>query len=118
MTAAQIPARIDMAAYSGDDFAMVITVTVGGLPADLTGSSALMQIKASAKATTPQLQLSSPANGITFPTASTIKVELTAAQTAALIGARWVYDLQITDSLGKVRTYLVGDFTINSDVTR
>ena len=125
MEVAQVPTRLDMVAYSGDDFTLLLEiVTVGSngteTPVDFTGSTAKMQLKARPTDTTNILQLTStPAAGLSFPALGELQIELTATQTGTTLPkAALFYDLQITDSLGKVRTYFTGMFTVKSDVTR
>lgn len=120
-----MPTRLDIVAYSGDDFTLlieIVTVANDGTETavNFTGSTARMQLKARATDATNLLQLtSSPAAGLSFPALGELKIELTAVQTGVTLPeAALFYDLQITDSLGKVRTYFTGSFSVKSDVTR
>ena len=129
MEVAQVPAKLDIVLYAGDDFALTINVvTVDPVtnvetPVNFTGCTALMQIKSRPAETAALLQLtSSPAAGLSFPAPATdgnIKIELTKVQTGTTLPkASLYYDLQITDSLTKVRTYFTGMISIKNDTTR
>lgn len=120
-----MPTWLPITAYAGDDFTLmlsIVTVDNAGTetPVDFTGSTAKMQLKIRPTDTTSILQLTStPAAGLSFPALGQLQIDLTATQTGTdLPKASLFYDLQITDALGKVRTYFAGTFTVKSDVTR
>ncbi len=121
-TVRQLPASANIECYAGDNFTTTITFQVDNgsgsyTPADFTGASARMQIKRRRGDASALLTLASPSSGLSFPTTSSIKIEITSAQTADLAGLDLLYDLQITDSLGDVRTYLSGFFITKQQVT-
>lgn len=118
----QLPAQANIECYGGDDFTTTITFMVDDgtgtyVPADFTGASARMQIKRKRGDATSLLTLSSPSSGLSFPTSASLKIEITSAQTNDLAGFDLLYDLQITDSLGDVRTYLNGFFITKKEIT-
>ena len=87
-------------------------------PKDLTGYSAEMKVKDAVGGNT-LLTLSSAINGGIFidnPT-KTIKLVLTAAQTAALVWSTGVYDLELTSPGGVVTALLYGNVTVTPEIT-
>lgn len=117
MDISQVPARVNITGYAGDTFTATLsfTTSVGGVstPMDFTGASARMQISNNRAAV---VTLTSPSGGITFPQTDQIKITLTNTQTADLSGQELNYDLQVTDTLGAVRTYIFGKFQILADL--
>lgn len=127
MQAMQLPVRLDLTTYAGDDFEMtVIIVDVDVLTgtqtaANFTGASAKMSIKSrpdDAEIDAVLVLTSNPAAGLSFPSTDRVKIALTDTQTAALPNAALYYDLQITTAAGAIRTYFAGNFITQNDVTR
>lgn len=122
MDAVFLPAVQNFIMYAGDDFTCTLTMVQGAseVPVDLTGMSARLQFKSRPTDTAPLVQLTD-GSGITFVTPASGILRLDIA--ASLIGttlplASVYYDLELTDTASKKRTYLCGMFTVKSDVTR
>lgn len=63
----------------------------------------------------------SSTNSVSFSTAlanGTLVISLTANQTANIISGRYVYDIELVDSIGTVTRILEGIVTVTPEVTR
>lgn len=89
-------------------------------PVNLTGCSARMQVRATHKAPTTWLSLTTALNGgITLtPLEGKITMVLSATATAALPVGKGVYDLEVVMVNGDVHRVLEGTFTVKPEVTR
>jgi hypothetical protein len=96
----------------------------GVTPIDLTGKSVRMHMREEIKSATISLALSSaPSDGIVItPQLGQIRLNFTAAQTAALAAKEYVYDVELyhDDGFGnEIVTRLVeGKITVRAEVTR
>ena len=82
----------------------------------LTGYSARMQIRTSVSSTEVILELSTSNNRIVLGTAGTIDLKLTPTETSALKAG--VYDLELTDSAGRIVRLIEGKVAVSPEVTR
>ncbi len=112
------PATYNIVTYQGDDDSFVLTYTIGGVIANLTGYSAQMDVRTRRNASTAIASFSSPSNGISIDGPNgKITVSLPHAITGVLAPADYVYDLQITSPSGLVTTVVQGLFSIVQEVT-
>jgi hypothetical protein len=89
-----------------------------GLPVNLTGYTARMQVRATASAASTIFSLTSPSGGIVLGDATgTITITIAATATAAAPAGCYVYDLELVDG-STVYRLLQGDFTVDAEVTR
>jgi|SRR5215471_12357454 len=100
--------------YQGDDYTGTLTVyDPNGLPMDLTGYTALAQIRtdvadvASTIVATITTDIQSPL----------IVISLTHDVTETLKG-KYVWDLQVTSPSGSIKTLVAGQITVTQEVTR
>lgn len=117
MTAAKIKITIEQ----GADFVKEFIWKSGDplLPVDLTGFTARMQVRPSISSTTKLLDLTTENDGILLGgVLGTIKVQATAALTAAMVGRTAVYDLELIYPGGAVKRFAKGSVTIDPEVTR
>ena len=107
--------RADLTIYQGDDMAWIVTVTLedGTTPADITGYTALAQIRHSVADSDPVV-VTSFACIVASPEVS---MSLTHDQTGLLCG-RYVWDLQLTSPADIVTTILGGNVKVTAEVTR
>lgn len=100
----------------GATFSTTVTIEDGtGSPLDLTGYTALAQIRKTYQSTTATEFTS------TFDsdrTTGLITISLTDSQTTALEEGRYVYDLLITDVSGSKTRVVEGIVTVNPSVSR
>jgi hypothetical protein len=85
-------------------------------PVPLTGYTARMQIRPSVSSSEVILELSTANGRIILGAGGSIKFVLTPELTSALKAG--VYDLELTDSLGRVTRLIEGKVTVSPEVTR
>ena len=97
----------------------VVWKDAAGLPIDLTGYSARMQIRSTRQGGTALVSLtSSPAGGITItPAEGKIVLRVEAAETTTLTPGTAFYDLEVVSGAGEVTRLLEGGVTISPEVT-
>lgn len=110
-----MPKNYDLSIYEGD--AVKFTVTVkdsSSVAINLTGYQAKAQLKTGFDDTNAIDFVCT----ITTPTEGVVSVYLAPATSAALTpGATYIWDFQLTEPGGDVRTYLAGDVTVVPEVT-
>ncbi len=108
-----LPANYDLVLYRGDFFSMTVTLKdSGGNPIDLTGSTAQCSIKATLEATE-----SFNAMLTITPLLGKVDVLIPSSVTSLLNAGDYVWDLQLTNEDGNVRTYFAGDVKVYGEVT-
>lgn len=109
------PGLANFSAQTNQDFDYTLTWSVDGTPVDLSGGSAIMQLR-DEPASAAVLTITS-SSGITLGgTAGTIRVQITDAQLGALEAG--VYDYDLLFSSGSVETPLIrGSFTVNQGIS-
>lgn len=107
----------DITIYQSADFNLQMTWTdMNNIPYDLTGYSAVMQIK-SQVGYPAVLELSDVNGGIKLGVDGTIVLSLTHLQTKILVGSLYLYDLFLTDTAGKVTKFLEGKVNVDSAIS-
>jgi len=107
----------------GDTTDVDIFVNLNGAPVDLTGCSFWLTAKTSFADADPGIgQLTSPAGGIAIVDAARGKIRATipASWTSGLSRAQtltYVYDVQMKDGSGGIRTLSMGTLSVVPDVT-
>lgn len=110
-----LPAKVDYELWQGDTWEPgTITASISGTVINFTGYTAKMEIR-NAISNDVILTLQN-GSGITLSTLGVITIVMTAVQTSALIGD-YKYDLQITDTSSKKRTYTYGTIGVTADTT-
>lgn len=108
----QLPARVDLMVYQGDDFFVTVAVDDSTTPIDLTTYTAKAEIRSAA---------GSPTILATFTTtilnALTVGLHLPHAQ-SELLTSNGAWDVQITDTAGQVTTLAYGSVSVVKQVTR
>ena len=113
------PGNYDFTIYQGATFSRVLTwKDASNALVNITGYTARLQIRTSPDAPTPFITLTTENGGITLGGAlGTISVLITAAQTAAIIEAAGVYDLEMVS--GSIVTRLLqGNVDMNREVSK
>lgn len=112
-------AKYDMTCDQGATFSRVVTwIDSTGVPVNLTGYSARMQVRATVSSASTIFSLTSPSNITLGGTAGTITIVITAAATAAATAGDYVYDLELVSGSGVVTRLLQGCFVLDAEVTR
>jgi hypothetical protein len=112
------PGRYNITIYKGTTFQLSPVWKVDNLPVDLTGYTALMQVRQfTDSSVTVEL---STANGkiVIAPGLGQINLTLTSAQTTAIAANTYQYDLNLTSPNGYVYKILQGAFVVNNSVTQ
>jgi hypothetical protein len=110
-----IAADNPIVARRGDTFRLPYTWETYPEGFTLIGSTAKFTVKPERPNLDPVLSLTT-ASGITIDTSLKLTVQATPEQMRFPAG-RYVYDLQVADTSGKVTTYAYGFFTLNPDVS-
>jgi hypothetical protein len=111
-TVTQLPSTINLVLYTGDDFSMTLTLTNSdGSATDLTGYTALAQIRPQAGSTTIS------ASFVTSTVGNQIILSLPNTGSQGLVG-KYVWDCQITSQTGVIQTLVAGSVSFTQDVTR
>src|SRR5262245_16818399 len=105
----------DLPIYQGDGFAAVVEILDGnGDPADLTGYSALAQIRKGPADLFPEVT-----ETITTTISSpNVVLSLTASQTSKLTNNPLFWDLELTDAEGMPTTVLSGNVVVTLEISR
>ena len=115
MSAAIYNATIDQGATWNLE---VIYKTEAGVPINLTGYTAALQVRQNYYDTAALVTLTSPSGGIVItPNAGKLDITMTATQTGGLDEGFYVYDLEITSGANVTRL-IQGQFTVSPEVTR
>jgi hypothetical protein len=89
-----------------------------GLPIDLTGATAKMQVRDTKGGTKLAFSLTSPAGGITItPLLGKLTIKMTPTQTSKLFYPKSSYDIMVTDSNTNKIKLLEGFITLSRSVT-
>ncbi len=117
----QAPGRYDMTIYQGATFDVTLTWKTGdpATAVNLTTYTARMQLRSTVESSTVALELTD-ANGrlILGGAAGTIRLLLTATDTAALAQGGYAYDLELVTASGTVTRLVEGRVTVSPEVTR
>ena len=108
-----MPGNFDLVLYKGDYMELYVTIKdESGTAVNLTGSTPKAQLKSSYTSNTA-IDFTAALTGTT----GQVKISLSSATSSTLTPGSYIWDFQITDSGGKVRTYLTGDVTVYNEVT-
>jgi len=89
-----------------------------GLPIDLTGSTAKMQVRDTKGGSKLAFSLTSPAGGIVItPLLGKVTIKMTPTQTNKLFYPKSSYDIMVTDSNANKIKLLEGFITLSRSVT-
>ena len=114
-------ARVNLNIPQGSTWSQSIQWKVGdpAEPVDLLGYSARLQIRPSRNSSTIVAEISTPDNGIVItPLDGLFTLSLDAADTAAIAGGQYDYDLEAVSTDGEVTRVCGGNVIINAEVTR
>jgi Na+/serine symporter len=113
-TSVDVPTKL--ICKQGSTFTRTVTWSQDGVPVNVTGYTAAMQVRSSYTSATAVVSLTSGA-GITLGgTAGTIQITISAAATAGIPAGNYVYDLELTSG-GTVTRLLEGQFIVTPEVT-
>lgn len=108
-----LPANYDLVLYKGDFFQVAVTLKDSlGDPINLSGYTAQCSIKANLGATD-----SFNAMLTVTPELGKVDILFPSSVTSLLNAGDYVWDMQLTDVDGNVRTYFAGDVKVYGEVT-
>lgn len=111
--------KYDITIEQGAGFSLPITFKPGGVVADLTGSTARLQVRPKVGAAAKLIDLTTANGGISLDGPNgRLTLIMTAAATAALKFSRAVYDLEITPPAAEPYRLLEGFVFLDREVTR
>lgn len=100
---------------AGADYSIIVTANQSnGDPLNLTGFTVKSQIRKSYASPTAYDFTTS----LYAPAAGKIRLSLTAAQTSAIKPGRYLYDVEITSTIGEKRRVLEGIIIITPEITQ
>jgi hypothetical protein len=112
------PKRYDITLYQGDTFRFNLVLNNASVPVNITGWTALAQIKKAADNTPGETPTMTCTVGTTD---GKVSVVISGTGTAALQGAtEYMYDIQLTDTAAptaNVRTFIGGKITVTEDIS-
>ncbi len=117
-----LPGVHHLALYQGDHWEQLFTLaedygtaeTPDVRPVDLTGCTVAAQIRTNVRSQTPLAVFTAT---ITDPAAGAVRLVLPSAE-ATKLTRNGVWDLQITDTGGRITTWLAGAVEVTREVTR
>lgn len=111
------PGRYNISVYQGTTFTLAPVWKIDGLPVNLSGYTADMQVRAATDQ--PIIIELSTANGraVINGALGQVTLTLTATETAALAEGTYMYDLNFTAPNTTVTKILTGNFTVQASVT-
>jgi len=111
--------RYNLTVYQGTTFQLQPVWKIGGIPVNLTGYTADMQVRY-ATDTSIIVELSTSNGGITIqPEYGQLTLYISATDTAALPAGVYQYDLNLTNTNdGTVSKILQGAFVVSASVTQ
>ena len=114
------PIKRNLTIYQGATFIDQVVWKTGDPPGPMgfSGVTARMQIRQLQKSTTVLMTLTTENGRITLGPDGMIKLEISAADTAAITFAGGVYDLEIVFPSGYVRRFMEGNIIVSGEVTR
>ena len=109
-----------MVCDQGTTFTLPFTIKTDGVAWDLVGNyTAKMQVRSFLDSTTVLIELSTANGRITFASAGSVTLSITATDTEDLQTGRHTYDLEFTNTGdGTVTRILEGKFVVRGEVTR
>lgn len=115
-----MPANYDLKIYQGATFNQeIIWKDSAGLPVNLTGYSARLQVRLSHSDQNKLLEMTSANGKITLGTTDgKITLKLTDVETTGLTWSSGVYDLEMVSSGGTVTRLMEGKIVVYPEVTR
>lgn len=112
------PAIYDLECPQGTTFTRLLTIKNDGVPMNLSGYTARMQVRLNYDSNDTIVSLT-PGSGITLSaSAGQITLGISASATAAFSPKSYVYDLEIESGGGDVSRLMQGTFVVSPEVTR
>lgn len=109
-----LPSNFDLVLYRGDYFPMKVSLkNPSGTALDLTGYTAKASIRSSYEDPTT-FNFTSTINAA----AGEVDIILPSSVSSTIPAGSYIWDFQVTEPGGNVRTYIAGDVTVYDEVTK
>lgn len=110
----------DISIKQGATFRLAVTYKIDGVPVDMTGFSARMQLRPAYDSKLLVTNLTSAVSGgLTIDDEDgRVNILIPAEKTANITTLEGVYDLEVVNPSGEVIRLLSGKFTLSREVTR
>lgn len=102
----------------GATFCMLLSWKQDGVPVDLTGYMARMQVRENFEDAVPQISITSEADEIVLGADGSIAISIPAQKTSAATAISGYYDLEVEDVGGTVTRLLQGSVTLSQEATK
>lgn len=113
------PGQHNFTLYQGTTLRKTFTWTADNVPVNLTGYTGRSQFRATYQDPTPALNMTTLNGGIIInELAGEITMFASAEDTALLTADRYLYDLELIDSIGDVSRLIYGTVTIVREITK
>ena len=110
------PAQYNVKIWRNDSWAQTFAILSNDVAVDLSGSTIVIQVRATADSSTALLTLTTTDNSITIGGTSHNLITLNKKVTIA--AGSYVYDMNVTYPSGEVKTYIWGTFFVQEDITK
>jgi hypothetical protein len=111
--------KVKLVVYQGSTFRKHMTWRAAGVPVDLTGCTARMQIRPEVESPTVLASLTTENGGITLGgVAGTIDLYLSSAATTLFSWEEGAYDIEFIFTNGDVLRKIAGSVKVSPEVTR
>lgn len=109
-----LPSNNNLVIYKGDYVEIFVTIKDSlGAAINLTNYTPAAVLKSSYEDFSPRAFTCS----VTNAPGGVVRIFMSSAQTKQLFPGSYIWDFQVTNSLGETRTYLAGDVTVYNEVT-
>lgn len=118
-TVSSATVNVNFEEFAGNTLQMIFSYKQSnGTVIDLSSHTARMQVRVAISDVSPVLSLTNSSGIALASTGNNLVVTISAAQTLTLGVGSWIYDIELTDSLGKVNTFCYGKIKLKQAVTR
>lgn len=108
----------DISMYRGDDKSIVVTITQGGTPVNITNSSVFFTINSARGATDAGSIYQKIVTSHSNPSQGETTISIPSGSSTSFTPGIYWYDVQLKQSTGSISTVVLGRFTVDADVTR
>jgi len=108
------PATLDIKLWRGDTWSQTFALTANSSPIDLSTATVTIQIRKGCGGTL--MVTLTNGDGITIGGVS--NNEITIGKVISIDKGNYFWDMQVTQSVSSIKTYLTGDFIVYDDITK
>jgi len=108
------PATLDIKLWRGDTWSQTFALTANSSPIDLSTATVTIQIRKGCGGTL--MVTLTNGDGITIGGVS--NNQITIGKVISIDKGNYFWDMQVTQSVSSIKTYLTGDFIVYDDITK